>query len=865
MNWWRRLMHTIRRRPLDDAIDRELRFHMAERADQFRQEGMSEDDAIRRARLQFGNPLVQRERTRDIRLAIWLDRLLLSVRATCRSLARTPTFSAVVVLTLAICLGANVAIFSVIDAVLLRPLPFPDPERLVQVSQATAVSGETPGAAIRLEEWSQLATTFDGISHWVVEDVSDTTGENPELVTRATVGPRWFDVVGIPPLIGRVFRPGEHLRGGPDIAIISERYWRTRFDADPRVLERAIRMANRSYAIVGVLPASFTLPADNVDWWVPQWSDAPWTQSRQARGYNGVGRLKAGVTLAQARGDLDRVQAQLGVQYPGSDREIEPRLTPMKDAVVAGVRASLWVLFGAVTVLMLIACSNIAALLLARSAQRRQEVAVQHALGGSRQAVVLHLLMEPAMLAVAGGAGGVAVALSVVAGFRALMPAWPRVDDVVINVPVLVYLALATVAVVVLCGFVPVFRTAAATPIAVPLAHGRGAVTARLPLLWLLVGMQVALSITLLIVAGLFGRSLDALLRVDPGFDPTRVLTFRVSASFGEERDYSKTVQRINRTLSELAALPGVEATATTPTLPGMSSASLSQEIELLENRGLESAKALVDVRAVSPGYFAALQTPIFEGDLCTDPMTAEGSNEAMVNRAFAARYGQGRSVVGMHLAGDSPDRITGIVGDVREASLDRAPVPTVYLCFGATFPQPWYLARTRGEPTAAIAAIRARLRQLEPLRSVYEIEPLESRLDQAYAQNRLRTIVLGLFAAAALSLACLGVYGTLGYVITLRRREIALRVALGASRTGILTHFLAYGGRVIGLASVAGVLMSLAFARTLSGMLYEVSSTDGVTFGAVTTVVLAVSAVAMLVPSARAALAEPANVLRAE
>lgn len=792
-------------------------------------------------------------------MATWLDTLIRNVRYACRGAVRTPAFTITVIGTLALGMGANTAMFSAIDAVILQPLPFPEADRLVKLSQVTD-RGEANTAAVRLEEWGARTTTFAAITNYVWEDVSDTTGVDPERVRRATVGSHFLDVVGMQPALGRGFTAAEHRLGGPDVALISDRYWRYRFNSDPDVLRRSVRMGERSYAIVGVLPPSFAFPAEDVDWWVPQWSDAPWAQARRF-GYDGVGRLKPDVGLEQAHADLERVQQQLAVEHPDTDADIRPRVIPLKEAVIGGISRSLWLLLGAVSMLLLIACTNIAALLLSRGAQRRQEVAIRYAIGGSRLSVASQLLTESVVLAVAGAAAGVVVAIGVVAGLRSLAPTLPRLDEMALNGRVLIYTVAATVIVALLCGVMPAFR---GTRVALRADGGRTQGSPRQRLQWLLVGVQVALSVTLLAGAGLLVRSLDALARVDPGFDPAPVLTFRVSGSFGEDRDYNRTVQRINRSLDALERLPQVQTAATTTTLPGVR-ASFVSEFDLMELRGQSGTPRVAEFRVVSPSYFDVMRIPIQEGELCRRPEDATGSTEVMVNRAFVERFVEERTAIGLHLASASPDRIAGIVGDAREVGIDRSPVPTVYSCFAAPTPIPWFIVKTRGEPQTAVAAVRATIRELEPLRSVYDTVPLQGRIDEAYAQNRLRTIVLTLFAISALLLTCLGVYGTLNYVVSLRRREAGLRVALGASRLGILRQFAGYALRVVCVATAAGFLLSLAFARALSGMLFGTSPVDPLTLSGVIALVLAVGSVAALIPAARAAMAEPAQVLRPE
>jgi predicted permease len=353
-----------------------------------------------------------------------------------------------------------------------------------------------------------------------------------------------------------------------------------------------------------------------------------------------------------------------------------------------------------------------------------------------------------------------------------------------------------------------------------------------------------------------------ALSQVDAGFDATHVLTFRISGSFGEELDYSRTVQRINRTLDELRAMPGVTAAATTTQLPG-TPGGFPAEFELVEGRAGERLPA--EVRVVSPSYFETMRIPIAAGELCRRPMDATGTTEVMVNRRFAERYLAGRPAVGMHLAAVSPDRIIGIVGDAREQGIDRSPTPTVYQCFSAPTPFPLFLVRTSGDPAALSSAVRLKINALEPLRSVYDIAPLDERIGDAYAENRLRTVVLAALAVTALVLACLGIYGTLGYVVGLRRREIGLRLALGAARSRILRQFVSQGVRVAAIACAFGLGLSFMFTRALSGMLFGVTPNDPATLAAAVAGVLGVAALAALIPAARAALVQPMRTLRDE
>jgi putative ABC transport system permease protein len=376
--------------------------------------------------------------------------------------------------------------------------------------------------------------------------------------------------------------------------------------------------------------------------------------------------------------------------------------------------------------------------------------------------------------------------------------------------------------------------------------------------------------VTLLVGAGLLLRSFERLTNVEPGVDPSRVLAFRIYAPWSEQGDV--VIQRVTRTLATVGTLPGVETAATTTSLSGVPAPGAGPA-EILVSGGNEGTGSPMpaEYRVVSPTYFAAMRIAVVAGDLCRHPATSESrrtTGQSMVNQAFADRYFAGRPVIGLQVVARGfrfPARIVGVVANVREAAVDREPPPTVYPCDLGTTPNPWYLVRATAAPGALVSALREKLKEIEPLRAVYEIAPLEQHIGRAYAVNRLRTVLLVLFALTALSLACLGVYGTLSYVVGLKRREVGLRLALGAARLSVLRHFLTQGLRVVGVACVSGLVLAAAFTRLLAGMLFDVSPSDPVTVGVVVAVVLLVATVAALIPAARAALEQPARALRTD
>jgi putative ABC transport system permease protein len=787
------------------------------------------------------------------------------LRYAIRTLARTPAFTSTVVLTIALGIGANAAVFAVVSAVLLEPPAFPHGERLMVLRQTQERSGETNIAPIRLEDWNRSNASFDAITGYYVEDASETSGELPERVRRAFVAPRFLDVWGLAPQIGRGFRDDEHAAGAPPAAIISDGYWRRRFGADPAIMSRTLRIGGGSFPIVGVMPSSFLFPDRRVDMWLPV-AMAPWlAQARQASWYQGVGRLRAGVTVDQARADLSRVQSRLAERYPDTDRGIAPTVAPLKDVAIGGLRASLWTVYGAVCLLLVITCTNVAALLVSRAAHRQHEIGVRVSLGASGAAIAVQALTESAVLAAIGGVAGLGLGAAAVRALGAAALDLPRMDEVVVNGRVVFYTAATTSVVALLCGLLPALRSAQTPPAS---AGTRVGVSRNSRLQWLLVGTQVALSVALLAIGALFARSLEALSRVNPGFEPRRVLTFRLSGSWAETTNYERLVSRIDKAIEALRTLPGVENAATGIFLPGVP-AMYEWTFDLVEGQDSTAARMQAESRFVSPEYFATLQVPVLDGANCGRGRLS-APRDLMVNRAFANRYlSRWPSALGLHLStaasSGPPGRIVGIVGDARERGLDREPGPVVYSCFSAPNPTPYFFVRTRGEPEAIVPAVRARLKEVDPSRAVYDVARLDDRIGGAFSENRLRTLLLSSFAASAFLLACVGLYGTLNYVVALRRREIGLRLALGAMRGSIVRQFVVHALRVVVAACAIGVALALASAKLLSGMLFGVSASDPATLAGVVTFVIGVTTVAALLPATRAAQVSPITALREE
>ena len=865
MAWLKRLL-----RNRDEALEREIAFHIAEQMEANAARGMSKEEAKRQALLDFGGREQVKQSMREAHLSAIIEGARFNLKSALRFMRRSPSFSLAVILTLALGIGANSAVFSAIDAVVWRPLPFPEGDQLLKLSQHDAQNRDANPfvAPVRLEDWNREAQTFQGVSGYYLDDLSELSGQLPEKITEALVAPRFFQVLQTAPVLGRNFTAEEEHWGGPDAVILSYSYWQRKFHGDTAVVGKKVRVGKTYYPVVGVMPEEFQFPNRNVDMWTPSAPDAPFAKRRDATWFTVIGRMKSGITLKQAAADLATVQSRLGKQFPKPDGELTVQLEPLKDTIVGTVRNSLWLLYGSVSLLLLIACSNIAALLLARTAEREHEISVRFSLGASRRAVIAQLLTEVLALSLAGSLAGLGVASGAVRGFHLLAETLPRAEEIALNWRVAAYSLACALLTAVLCGLFPALRGTRSGLAASLAGTSRTQVSTRNPVQWALVSIQVMLAVTLLVGAGLLVRSMAEIGRVAPGFDPSHVLTFQVSGSWGETSDMKAVVQRIDRTLDGLRALPGVEAAATSATLPGVPG-KYQQEYKI--NGKLDpDRKILADSRWVSFGYFDAVRIPAMAGEGCRQSSGIK-EMDIVVNRTFANLYLGGTSAVGHLLEMAAPGdfmikgTVHGIVSDAREQGLNETPMPTVYSCFNAPNPFPNYVVRTNGEPMQMADAVRRRIHELEPGRSVFGMMPLEAHLDESIAENRLRARLLSLFALAAVSLACIGLYGTLSYLGRLRQREVGVRLALGALRRHIIGRFLMQGLRAAGIGCALGLALAVGCTRFLSSMLFGVSALDPATYAGVMVLILLVAGAASLVPAVHAARVEPVRVLREE
>jgi predicted permease len=788
--------------------------------------------------------------------------MLQNWRIALRSIAKRPAMAFAIVLTLTLSIGANSAIFSAIDTVLLKPLPFRDPERLVAVFETQSQRNrQGPVALVRLNEWAAQTTAFEGFAGSYTENVTDTTGSQPERLAAVRTSGRFFSLLGVSAAIGRTPAEGEHGAGSPNVVVLSDGVWRQRFNADPSIVGRSLILAGGPRTVIGVMPASFRYPTATVEAWVPE--QLPANFPRDSRFFISFARLKSDRTLEQAQQDLAAVQARLGQQFPKTDKDWSTAIVPLKEEQVGGVRRSLWLLFGAVVLVLVTACGNIALLMLADAARREHDVVMQCALGASRRTIVSQRLREGAIVAFTGAVGGLVVADWGIDGLRAMAAGLPRSADLGVDVRLAAFTLTVGVLTTLVFALVPAIL--ATRPKSVSRAgHGlRGQVTGHKRVQTAVMIAQIALAIVLLVGSGLLIRSFSRLQHVSLGFDPNNVLTFRISASWSE-RPSAVTVRQ-SRTLQRLVQVPGVVAAAVSNIIPATADAEYAAAQFQIVGRPAD-ANNLTISRSVSADYFRTVGIPVEQGSTCRDDPGAEASGEVVVNRAFADTYFPGEHPIGRSFVRQTPNVIVGVVANARERSLTEEAQPVRYVCGLMPFyPDPYYLVRVDPSRPASMMAIRAAVNEIEPERAIYTAMTLRAALSEVSSESTMTTLLLSLFAGMALLLVAVGLYGILAQFVAERRREIGVRIALGARPAQVLSQVVRRSAAVTIAGIVLGLMIALSSAHVMSALVFGVSAHDPLTFILAPLILAAISAVATILPARRAARVDPLVALRYE
>ena len=792
-----------------------------------------------------------------------------------RALVRRPGFVSAVVAILALGIGANTAIFSLVDAVLLKPLPYPNPDRLVTVMEASPSKNESTSliAPARLEDWNRRNRTFEVIAASYGENVTDTSGPEPERLAARRVSPRFFTVFGVKPVAGRTFTPDEEVDGGPASAVISYGLWERRYHQEPGVIGRRLILEGRGFTIVGVMPKGPV--GSDVDVWIAAQLGAGLMRNRDARFYVGVGRMKPGVTFAQAQEDLARVQRELGREFPQSDQGWSAVVGDFKEARIAGYRRALFFVLGAVGLLLLIAVANVAGLMLTQLQRRARELAIRSSIGGTRTQVIVGVMREVSLITAAGVGLGCLLAAWLVALLARAFDTLPRSAAIQLDWRALSFAALGGSLAVALCGFLPALQ-ATRSHISSVLSHGGRGASGQHKWQSSLVAGQIAVTVLLLASAGLMLRSYHNLSHIDLGFDPDHAITFHVGAGWGEDRTRIGQMQKA--ILAELERTPGVESAGDTNFLP-TTGATLRYQVTLEGLAGAsDSGHLTIGERSISRGYLAALGTPLVAGQDCpdlapvsNDPRNAGPPPKALVSRRFAETYGNGQNLVGRHLRWvdqplGAPMEIVGIAGNAREDTLDVVPAPYLYVCMvPGGWPDPEYVVRTHGDARALMQQIRPIVRNIDPSRAVFSLQSVRDVVNQSLETPGLNTRMLTGFAIAALLLASVGLYGLVSLAVGARTREIGVRMALGAGAPQIAGYVVSGAVRLLGVGIASGLLLTFLADRVLRSVLFGVSPMDIPTLTATVLTLVIVSALATLAPAIKAARIDPLEAIRTE
>ena len=885
MSIFRRISNLFSRSKADREVDAEIASHIEMRTADNIAAGMSPEEARRDALLRFGNPAVMKERVAAADAALVLERISSDLLYAVRQLVKNPAFFVGIVLTVSLGIGANTAMFSVIRAVLLKPLAYHDPNRLVLIT-----GGATP---IRFEEMTASSRSYTGIGAFVTghEDVALSGSGQPEVLKGARVSANFLDILGVKPLLGRGFLPPEDRPGAPNVAMISAELWQRRFDGRPSLLGRAITLEGAPYTIVGILPAGFQFPNLKTDVWLTrpsEWPAIPPASRRISPILHVFGRLKPNVSIRQANAELVVTHRRYDLAHPGmldSSQNLariwnrDPdHVDLFKDQLVSDIRSKLWLLFGALGLVLLIVCANVVSLLLARATSRSQEFALRAAIGAGRGRIIAQLLTESILLASIGGALGVVLAGGSLAGIRTMTALHlPRAGEIGIDGAVLGFATILSLMTGILFGLLPARYASRPNLEALLRGSGEGAGSTGVKPMFLrfspralLVAGQVALSTVLLIGAALLIESLDHAYRVDPGFEAGNILTMSFSLPSARYDTDEKRSRFYKDLIGRVETLPGVKSAGLTLTLP-MAGFAMSPVAVIGQPETELNQRPLGIVEFITTEYLKTMKIALKRGRQFTIHDDLESPPVAIIDERMAHRfwpqYPGGPNPVGQHIligAHSKPTEIVGIVSHIRQRSLDKEPRPGVYLSLAQQPPASAMLAvKTEGDPLSFAGAVRGKVLAIDRDQPVSAVASMNEVVDASVGQLRAMTTLLGMFAGVATLIAIVGLYGVVAYSVAQRTKEIGIRRALGAQRADILTLVVRDGLRL----ALGGVLLGLsgafALTRALQGLLFQIKTTDPLTFVSTAFTFVLVAAIASFIPARRAAAIDPLTSLR--
>jgi predicted permease len=882
--WTTRLWGTFRPRRRDADLEQELRLHLELAAEDERRRRGSRADAGRAAAIRSGGVTQALDALRDQGGLPWIDALAQDARDAIRSARRSPGVTAVIVFSLALAIGATTAIFTLIDAVLLRPLPYTDAGRIVMLWTSNSLNGsrEQNTSVPNLDDWKTRTRSFDDIAAYreadgpLVHDAAAASG-SPEWIGYAWVSGNFFSVLGRAPALGRTIDPDD-IRAGRPVAVVSYRLWRRSLGASTGVLGRSLNISGVLVEIVGVMPDDFSFPSKQIDVWAPESASARWRDAHAKRGTRfgaAFGRLRHGVALGQARADMDAIALQLQREYPDANANLGVNIVPLHEQIVGhSAPVMLALLFGAVVCVLLIACANVANLQLARGLARQREIAVRAALGAGRARIVRQLLAESVCLSCAGGAVGLVLVVGIIDLLATSAPRGiARIDEVHVNAAVLLFTLVVSIATGVLFGLAPAIRVSRGDANESLHAGSRNAAAGASDraIGATFVMCQFALAVVLVAGAGLFVRSLLAVRAVDAGFGDRDAMTAHVRFHTALPRE--SRVSRYREAMARLAGLPGVRAAGAVATM-FWSGEGGHFGLRAVDGRAPESRGAWTALTwtTISGDYFQALGIPLRRGRFFTDQDRRDSPPVVLVNETMARRFWPNEDPIGKRIKGFDPrgrndDWVTvvGVVKDVRSLGVERAPMAQIFEAQAQSLDETENVVVAADSTAGLGEAIRKTIADVDRTAVVSDVAGLGRVLEEQSAMRRFETGLIGAFGLLALVLAGSGIFGIMHYSVAQRTQEIGIRVALGARRGQILAMVFREGATLAAVGVGAGIAGALVLMRLIAGFLFGISPTDPLTFAIVTVALVALAIAGCSVPAARAARVDPIVALRAE
>ena len=866
-----------RRRSADDFAE-EMKAHLRLEADELKGEGLTEEEARRRARVEFGNVHAAQERFYLKNRVVWLDNLVRDTKFAIRQLVKNPGFAITAILVLALGIGASVAIFGFVDAALLEPLPYANPGRLMSVNESSVESQRWPLSYPDFLDWQRLNKSFSSLDAYSGIGYLLHTNSGAEPVQGERVSGSFFKTLGVHPMLGRDFYPGEDVPGGANVVIVSYEAWLNRFGAKPEVVGRTVDLDSQAFTIIGVLPRSFSFaPSGSAEFWVPINVLSPHEHSRTFYAFMGIGRLRDGVTVQSAKAEMTTIAQQLQRQYPKPGREPGASVAPFSELVIGDVRPILLTLLGGSALLLLIACVNVASLVLVRSESRKREIAVRGALGATYARLLQQFVTEGLLLAVFGSLAGAAVAIGTMKFLRHLVPvdmasSMPFLGGVGWNAHTGAFAAAITLMTALLLAATATLRLSL-QKLRDGLADGdRGAAG----LLWRRLGanlvvVELAIAVVLLAGAGLLGQSLYRLLHVPLGFDPDHLATVRLMAPGSVYKTDEQTIGLYREIVRRVSSLPGVKSAGMTSLLPVECNCAIDR-IQF-PGRPYHGEHNDVDERHVSAEYLPTFKARLVRGRVFTEADNASTPGVTVINQALAGKYFPGQDPIGQRIANDEGGRpsvweIVGVVDNVREGSLDEDIWPAEYFPINQTLDHSFSLAvRTSQEPGTLLPALVSTLHQIDANLGISDEASMTEKIGgtQAALLHRFSAWLVGGFAAMALVLGVVGLYGVIAYSVTQRTREIGVRMALGAQRSSVYRLVMRQAGWLTAVGLAIGLLCSVGASLFMRSLLFGVQAWDAVTLSCVAVLLGLASMGASFVPARRAASVNPVEALRAE